>query len=153
MHDTIRSRLVVGAALTAAAVLSIAHPAAAADPAMRQLTDEQRARIEARFEEIGERLELSDEQKAQLEPVLRKDFEKRAEVMRLHGATRESKERPGRGELRALRRDLEAIREKTDAEVERILDQRQLQEYRKIQQEARGEMRERMRSRRQESRD
>jgi hypothetical protein len=42
---------------------------------------------------------------------------------------------------------LKSVREATDAEVERILDARQLAEYRKIQDEARDEMRERLRSR------
>ena len=63
----------------------------------------------------------------------------------------DAEERPGRREMRALRRDLKAVREKTDAEVARILDERQLQEYRKIREEAQDGMRDRMRSRRQES--
>lgn len=148
MHRHTRNRrFFTGTAL--AALLSIALPATAADPV--QLTDEQRARLDARLEEIRERLDLSEEQKTQLEPVLRKDVEERAEVMRKHGVTRDAEERPGRREMRALRRDLKTVREKTDAEVARILDGRQLQEYRKIRQEAQDEMRERMRSRRAES--
>lgn len=148
MHRRTRNRrFSTGAAL--AALLSIALPAAAADPV--QLTDEQRARLEARFEEIRERLDLSEAQKTQLEPVLRKDLEERAEVMRKYGVTRESEERPSRSEMRALRRDLKAMREATDAEVEQILDPGQMAEYRKIREEAQDEMRERARGRRQES--
>lgn len=149
MHIHTRRRLFPRILL--GALLSIALPAAAADTG--QLTEEQRARIEARFEEIRERLDLSEEQKALLGPVLRKDFEQRAEVMRKHGVTRESEQRPSRSEMRALRRELKAVREATDAEVERILDPGQMAEYRKIREEAQDEMRARARSRRQESTD
>jgi hypothetical protein len=143
-----RSLAMMQAAFTFLVLLFVAYPAAADDQdGQRQLTDEQRARLEARMEEIRSRLDLSDVQKAQLEPVLRKDLETRAEVLRRHGMTREGGERPGRREMRAIRQELKTVREATDAEVERILDARQLAEYRKIQDEARDEMRERLRSR------
>ena len=49
--------------------------------------------------------------------------------------------------MRAARRDLQAVREETDAQLEGILDDRQLEEYRNIRQEAQEDMRERLRSR------
>lgn len=143
-----RSFAVMQAALAFLVLLFATYPARADDQGgQRQLTDEQRARLEARMEEIRSRLDLDEAQKAQLEPVLRKDLETRAEVLRKHGITRESDERPGRREMRAIRQELKSAREATDAEVARILDPQQLAEYRKIQDEARDEMRERLRSR------
>jgi hypothetical protein len=142
-----RAFAIAKVACTFLVLLFTTYPAVAADNDERQLSEEQRARLEARIGEIRSRLDLSDQQRAQLEPVLRKDFERRVEVMRQHGVTRESDEQPGMREMRAIRKDLKAVREQTDAEVERILDDRQLEEYRKIRDEARDEMRERVRSR------
>lgn len=129
------------------AFLAVAGTALADDTGPRQLSEEQRARLEERLTAVRARLDLSEEQKAALEPVLRESFEKRAEVLRSHGVTAES-ERPSRRETRGLVRDLKAVREETDAEVERILDERQMEEYRKIQAEAQDEMRERFREQR-----
>jgi hypothetical protein len=49
--------------------------------------------------------------------------------------------------MRAARRDLKAVREQTDAELERILDDRQFEEYLEMRQEAQEDMHERLRSR------
>lgn len=134
---------------TTMALLVTVLPAAAADADRRQLSEEQRARLEARIEEVRDRLALTDEQKAALEPVLRKDFERRIAILNEHGVTRESDERPSRREARALRRDLKAAKEEAEKEITRILDDRQMEEYRRIQDEAREAMRERIRTRQQ----
>ena len=129
------------------ALLLVAAGAAAAEPTGQVLREEQQARLEARIEEALERLALSDEQRVQFEALLRRDFERRVEVLQRHGMTREAEERPDRRVMRAVRSDLQAVREQTDAELERILDDRQLEEYRRIRQEAQEDMRERLRSR------
>jgi hypothetical protein len=149
-HSRWRTPGLLGNLAAALAWLVIALPAAAADD--RELSDEQRARLEARIEEVRGRLDLTDEQKAALGPVLRDDFERRIEILRKHGVTREGDERPSRGDARALRRDLKAARERADAELGRILDGRQMEEYRKIQDETRVQMREQARRRRSDSR-
>lgn len=130
-------------------VTTMAPPAAAADADNRQLSEEQRARLDARIEEVRERLDLTDEQKAALDPVLRKDFERRIAILNEHGVTREGGEQPSRREARALRRDLKAAKKEAEKEIAGILDDRQMEEYRKIQDEAREEMRERIRTRQQ----
>ena len=136
--------------LAAIGILFIAVPAPAADAAdasESQLSSEQQARLDARLDEIRTRLDLSDDQRERLEPLLRKDLERRVEVLRKHGMTREPDARPSARQMRAARRDLKLAREQTEAEMKQILDERQFDEYRKIQQEARDEMRERVRSR------
>lgn len=151
-RNPFRLRGILGNVAAAAVMVLIGLPAAAAEAGKRELSEEQRARFEARIEEARSRLELTEAQKTQLEPVLRKDFERRIEILRKHGVTRETEARPTRSEARALRADLKALRDETEAEVDGILDDRQMDEYRKIQDEARQAMREQMRSRREEGR-
>lgn len=82
-----------------------------------------------------------------LEPVLRRSFEHRAEVLQRYGVGRDRSERPSLRQARALRNDLEELRKQTEAEVETILDSRQMAEYRKIQEEMREAIRQRIRER------
>jgi hypothetical protein len=149
MHCTASTRrfLVVRTILALLAMPALAAPAGAAEPAERPLSEEQQARVEARIEEVRQRLELSDEQRAGVESLLRRDFERRVEVLQRHGITREADERPSGQVMRAARRDLKAVREQTDAELERILDDRQFEEYLEMRQEAQEDMHERLRSR------
>ena len=133
--------------LAALGFLFIAVAPQAADAGEPQLSSEQQARLDARLDEIRARLDLSDEQRARLEPLLRKDLERRVEVLRKHGMGREADARPSARQMRAARQDLKSAREQTEAEMKEILDERQLDEYRKFQQEARDEMRERARNR------
>lgn len=149
MHPRASTRrvLLVRTMLVILATPFVAASAGAAEPAEPSLSEEQQARVETRIEEVRRRLELSDEQRAEVESLLRRDFERRVEVLQRHGMTRESDQRPSRQAMRAARRDLQAVREETDAQLERILDDRQLEEYRNIRQEAQEDMRERLRSR------
>lgn len=136
---------VAGAFFVALLLVAPAIPAAGDDDGQRPLSEEQQARLEARMAEIRSRLGLSEEQQAQLAPIVRKSFERRAAVMRQHGLTGEPGQRLGRSETRALMRDLKAVRVETEAEVDQILDDRQMEEFRKIREEARDGARERLR--------
>lgn len=137
------ARAGLGAALiVSAAVLP------SADAQERQLTEEQRARLEQYLEQVRARLNLTEAQRAQLEPVLRRSFEERAEIMQRYGVGGDNSQRPGLRQARAMKSELEEARKKSDPEIEKILDDRQMAEYRKIQEEMRDQIRQRMRERR-----
>jgi hypothetical protein len=133
--------------LAAASLAVFVQPLAAGEIGQRQLSEEQRVRMETRMEEIRKRLALSDEQKAQFEPVIRRSFEQRAAVLEQHGVKKERDERLRVREARALKRDLVKIKKQTDDEAARILDSRQMDEYRKIQRETREALRDEVRKR------
>ncbi len=136
-----------GAAL-AFIVITAGHAATEAPRERPSLTEEQRAQMAERFEEIQKRLDLSEAQRAELEPILRRNFEKRAEILKRYGVSKDNTGRLGFRKARALKSDLDEARAANDAEVARILDERQMAEYRKIQEEAREAFRKRMRERR-----
>jgi len=135
----------VGAAL---ALLAATHAFPSAEAQERRLTDDQRAQLEQYLEQVRTRLNLSEEQRAQIEPVLRRSFEERAEILQRYGVGKDESQRPGFRQTRAMKSDLEEARKKNDAEVEKILDDRQMAEYRKIQEEMREQLRQRVRERR-----
>lgn len=133
--------------LAAAILAAFVQPLAAGETGQRQLSEEQRVRMEARMDEIRKRLALSDGQKAQIEPVIRRSFEQRAAVLEQHDVKKERDERLRFREARALKRDLVKVRKQTDDEAARILDSRQMDEYRKIQRETREALRDEVRKR------
>lgn len=106
---------------------------------------ERAAQAAARLEEIRARLDLSEEQRAAADPILRASFERRAALVQ---QARAGGERPGFRELRRLRGELDAIAEETDAELAPILTSEQASEWSAIQAELRDEARERLRARR-----
>ena len=132
----------------AAALIAAAAAVPSAEAQERRLTDDQRAQLEQYLEQVRARLNLSEEQRAQIEPALRRSFEERAEILQRYGVGRDESQRPGFREARAMKSDLEEARKNNDAEVEKILDDRQMAEYRKIQEEMREQIRQRMRERR-----
>lgn len=135
-------------AALALAAIAAAGAITSAEAQERKLTEEQRAQIERHVEEIRARLNLSEEQRVRLEPVLRRSFEQRAEVLQRYGVSRDRTERLGFRKARALKSDLDAVRQSSEAEIAAILDERQMIEYRKIQEEMREELRARVRERR-----
>jgi hypothetical protein len=116
------------------------------DPALHPGVDPERAaQAAARLEEIRGRLNLSEEQRAAAEPILRASFERRAALVQ---EARAGGDRPGLRELRRLRGELDAISEETDAQLAPILTRAQAAEWSAIQAELREEARERFRERR-----
>lgn len=129
--------------------LLAAVPALSAPSAQqRHLTEAQIAEIEQRFEEIRERLNLTDEQRTAMEPILRRSFAERIGILEKYGVSRNGGERPGFRQLRAMRKELEAAREQTERELSAVLDRGQMAEYRAIQDENRQAVRDRIRERR-----
>ncbi len=99
--------------------------------------------------QIFERLELTDEQIEQVEPVLQESARARRDIMAKYGMDPRSRQnaesKPSRSQMMAMRNEMEAVRKKTFAELEQILNAEQLEEFDVIRQERRAEMRERMR--------
>ena len=110
------------------------------------------AELEARVEQTRERLNLTDEQVAQIEPILESSFEASMLVLENHGidlsVPRDQRERPGFRKMRAIAKDMKAVRQETAEEMAEILSVEQMEEYRKIQEERRAELREQIRARR-----
>lgn len=144
-----RSATLLKAALLSLAISSSACAASSQSQAQtRQLTEEQKDQIAQRLEETRQRLNLTEEQRAALEPVLRASFEKRAAILNKYGVSRDGGNRLKYREARAMQGELETVRNQTEKEVAKILDSRQMAEFLKIQEENRQAMRERIRSRR-----
>lgn len=139
--------LLLAAAATIVACIAVAG-IASAQAREQQLSEEQRAQIEERLAAVRTRLNLTAEQEAQLQPILRTSFEKRTALLNAYGLTQEGGQRPSRQQLRALRGEMEQLREQTETQVDAVLDERQMAEFRRIQ----GEMREQVRARVRENR-
>lgn len=98
------------------------------------------------------RLDLTDAQAEQVEPILQAAFEARIEVLREYGIDlREGAEPAGRVgffQARRLRRDLDAVQERTLDALDDVLTDAQLETFEELQEERREAMRERLRRRR-----
>ena len=120
-------------------------------PALAQEEDRV-AQLEERTAEIRERMKLSDAQKTQIAPIMEAHIEAIAAVLDDHGI--DFQERSGERkrlkfrEMRALRKDLDAVRANTAEKMSGILTEEQMEEYRKIQAEWKAELRKRIRDRR-----
>ena len=118
----------------------------------QQVDPDRVAELEARAEQTRERLGLTDEQVARIEPILESSFEASMLVLENHGidleVPRDQRERPSFRTMRAIGSDLKAVRQETAEEMAEILTDVQMEEFRKIQEERRAELRERIRARR-----
>jgi Spy/CpxP family protein refolding chaperone len=108
--------------------------------------------LDARIEQTRQRLNLTDEQSVQIDPILESNFHASMLVLESHGidlsVPREQRARPNFREMRAIGKELQAVREETAEEMAEILTEEQMEEYRKIQVERRAEMREQIGARR-----
>ena len=137
------------------ALMASAAMAVTATPAGAQETgaDERMAELEQRLEEARERLKLSDDTIEQLFPVLRENFDSTRAVLEEHGinvrsrAEEDSNRRLNLRQLRALRRDLDEVREAMFKKIEELgfLSDEQFAEFKKIQEEQRAALRDRLR--------
>ena len=99
------------------------------------------AEFQDQMHQMAERLDLTESQRAELEPILQAQFEQTRALLERHGLDRRPASPPGRRQLLALSRDLRPLRERTDRQVEAILSDEQMTEYRDIQRERRDRMR------------
>ena len=114
------------------------------------------AELQQRLDDARERLQLSDEQIEQLLPVLGENFDSTRVVLEKHGinllsrAEGDSNRRLNLRQLRSLSRDLDEVREAMFKKIEELgfLSDEQFAEFKKIQEEQRAALRERLRARR-----
>jgi LAS superfamily LD-carboxypeptidase LdcB len=112
-----------------------------------QPTDEQIAQVQERMAEMRERLELTDEQVAELEPIITTAVQHQQAVMEKHGVSESGSGsgRPNPRKLMQMRSDMDAVRQETSDQVRTVLNDDQYQEFLKIQEERKAERRARMR--------
>jgi len=101
------------------------------------------AEAEARMAEAKERLNLTEEQAAQVEVILQETNEKRAQVFQ------NANLQEGRSfrKMRQLRSDMQEVDKEATQRMAQVLDDEQMREYETIKEEQRAEMKERMRNR------
>ena len=115
---------------------------------------EQKRQIQEKFlskhtEDIGAKLGLTGEQKVQLKPIHEDHFDAQMAVLDKHGfatGNRGDRKRLRLRKLRALRKDLDKISDKTLGRLSGILSSEQLAEFEKIQAQQREQMRNKFRS-------
>lgn len=98
---------------------------------------------------IKVRLNLTDEQAEKFEPIFLDNKEKRLGVMKKYGIKRDSAsfgEKIGLRQLRAIKKDMDKINKQTENQLADVLSKEQLDEYKKIQEEQRIEMRSRLKN-------
>lgn len=147
MFDFALRKLVV----LAIAAMGLSAMPGYADEAADAESDEMPAELEQRIDEIRDRLALSDEQKEAAAPILEAAFEKQRTIMEEYGidpATRGERQRLGLRDARKMRGEMDEVREETLESLAEVLTPEQLEEYQKIQEEGRQEMRGRMRANR-----
>ena len=116
----------------------------------RALSEEQAARLEARFAEAREALQLTPEQEAALEPILRESADKRRAVFAEYGID-ESRvtdgERLKLREMRALGKDMRAVQDETRDALAPVLSEEQLKTWEKLRKDYRNELKAQLKAR------
>ena len=106
--------------------------------------------LEGVWAEANARLNLSHEQAEQVAPILHSNFEAQRAVFLDYGFDIESGKRPakklGFKQLRAMGRELEAVRAGTKDALKDVLNEEQMREYVSMQNERKNEVRQRMRA-------
>ncbi len=104
------------------------------------------------LEEAIARLDLTPDQAEQLTPILEKSRAEQQAIFASYGVDPEAANAPpqnlGFQTMRAMKKELDAVREETLTAVEKILTDEQFKEFKSIQEERRREMRNRLRGRR-----
>lgn len=125
-------------------LLVLAAAARAEEP---RFSEEQIDQLLARVEATQERLQLTEAQKAEVAPILEKSREKRLSILEGYGFGGGSKPELSFREKRALAKEMKAVRGDTEKQLATVLSAEQMAEYKKIQDENRDRLRERMKSR------
>ena len=135
--------------LLALVLLLLAMPLYAQDAESEEkaMSEEASERFHAQLQETEERLQLTDEQKETVRPILEEAYGQRQAVLKKHGVDLESTEkadRPGRRTLRRMRNDLQEVNKETQRELEEVLTSEQIKQWEALQEERRAEMRKKL---------
>ena len=107
------------------------------------------SQFEARLGEVKARLALTEDQAAQIKPILEAHLKAQLALLNKHGidlGSHEDRRRLGFRKRRALRKDLDSNRAATVARLANILSAAQLAEFENIQAERRKRLRKQLRS-------
>jgi hypothetical protein len=137
--------------LLALVLLLLAPPLYAQDGECEDkgMTEEASERFRAQLQETGERLQLTDEQKEAVCPILKDAYVQRQAVLEEYGIDLERTDRddrPGRRTLRRMRNDLKEVNEKTKEKLAVALTDDQMDLWDELQEERHAEMRDRIRN-------
>ena len=120
------------------------------EPHAAFLKENQSSALEGVLAEANARLNLTDEQAEQVAPILHSNFEAQRAVFLDYGFDIESGNRPakklGFKQLRAMGRELEAVRVGTRDALKDVLNEEQMREYVSMQNERKNEVRQRIRA-------
>jgi len=103
--------------------------------------------IEQRLQKTVERLNLTGEQKAEVEAILRDSAEKRQVVLESYGFKNGERPKLRVRQMRSMRGELNEISEGTTRQLSTVLSDAQMAEYEIIKEEQKAAMRERIQSR------
>ena len=112
-----------------------------------ELSEEQQAKLQERMAETRARLELTDEQVEQMQPVMQSATEAQQAILQRYGIDLDdpsSNKRLGFRDARKLKSDMSKVRSDTVKQLEQILSDEQLKEFKKIQEERRQEIKQRI---------
>ena len=107
------------------------------------------SQLETRLGEVKARLALTEEQAAQVKPILEEHFNTQMAILGRYGidtGSLDSNERPDPEKLHALRKELDANKTRTEARLSGVLAAEQVAEFRKIQAERKEQIQEKIRS-------
>ena len=99
--------------------------------------------IEQHIENVSQRLQLTEAQRTDLEPILSKNFEDRMNILQSYGFSKETRPKLSLRKKLALRSDMNELRDQTRQDVSVILNDQQMDRFLEIQEENRKRMRER----------
>ena len=107
-------------------------------------------RIRTQVKGALESLQLNDEQREAVRPIIEANFEQRLADLQKHGIdlkNREANKRPSLGKMLKLRKDLGKVGDKTEKELGKVLNDDQMKVWKELEKKRREQMRERLRSR------
>ena len=107
------------------------------------------SQFETRIQEATSRLALTNQQKAQLEPILKDHFDAQMAILDKYGldaGNRDSGQAPDFQKMRALRNELDANKTTTAKRLSGVLSEKQMAEFEKIQTEQKQRIREKLQS-------
>lgn len=129
-----------GIALTSTfGLLILAFPAYGQDhsPSATQIQQ-----IEQHIENVSQRLQLTEAQRNDLEPILSKNFEDRMNILKSYGFSKETRPKLSLRKKLALRSDMNELRDQNRQDISVVLNDQQMDEFLDIQEENRNRMRE-----------
>ncbi len=111
----------------------------------RTMSESPKQQLEQRLVDVSTKLQLTDTQKDQVEPILRASMQKQMGTLNRYGISRSEKPDLSFREMRSLRNELSAQRNETNNKLSQILSKSQMQILANIQAKQREQMKARIR--------